>query len=93
MNASDAEKIGLVNYAVPEGSALDQSLKIAREILPNGPIGVRMAKEAIMRGSEVDIATGMAIENACYAQIATTKDRLEGLLAFKEKRKPQYKGE
>ncbi|KAI9912150.1 hypothetical protein PsorP6_009084 [Peronosclerospora sorghi] len=88
-----AEKIGLVDYAVPEGQAFDKALEIAREILPNGPVGVRMAKEAIMRGSEVDIASGMAIENACYAQVIPTKDRVEGLLAFKEKRKPQYTGE
>lgn len=82
-----------MDYAVPEGLAYDKALEIAREILPNGPVGVRMAKEAIMRGSEVDIASGMAIENACYAQVIPTKDRIEGLVAFKEKRKPQYKGE
>ena len=78
---------------MPEDKAYDKALKIAREILPNGPVGVRMAKEAIMKGSEVDIATGLAIENACYAQVIPTKDRIEGLTAFKEKRKPQYTGE
>ncbi|KAG7386757.1 hypothetical protein PHYPSEUDO_015265 [Phytophthora pseudosyringae] len=93
LNSEAAEKVGLVDYAVPEGKAYDKALEIAREILPNGPVGVRMAKEAIMRGSEVDIASGMAIENACYAQVVPTKDRIEGLVAFKEKRKPQYKGE
>ncbi|KAL4154987.1 hypothetical protein PRNP1_007101 [Phytophthora ramorum] len=93
LNSEAAEKVGLADYAVPEGKAYDKALEIAREILPNGPVGVRMAKEAIMRGSEVDIATGMAIENACYAQVIPTKDRIEGLVAFKEKRKPQYKGE
>ncbi|KAJ8522043.1 hypothetical protein ON010_g17748 [Phytophthora cinnamomi] len=93
LNSDAAEKVGLVDYAVPEGQAYDKALEIAREILPNGPVGVRVAKEAIMRGSEVDIASGMAIENACYAQVIPTKDRIEGLVAFKEKRKPQYKGE
>ncbi|KAG1711734.1 hypothetical protein DVH05_008977 [Phytophthora capsici] len=93
LNSEAAEKVGLVDYAVPEGNAYDKALEIAREILPNGPVGVRMAKEAIMRGSEVDIASGMAIENACYAQVVPTKDRIEGLVAFKEKRKPQYTGE
>uniref|UniRef100_A0AAV1U5Z0 Enoyl-CoA hydratase n=1 Tax=Peronospora matthiolae TaxID=2874970 RepID=A0AAV1U5Z0_9STRA len=93
LNAEAAKKIGLVDYAVPEGKAYDKALEIAREILPNGPVGIRMAKEAIMRGSEVDIASGMAIENACYAQVIPTKDRIEGLVAFKEKRKPQYTGE
>ncbi|KUF98345.1 GMP synthase [Phytophthora nicotianae] len=93
LNSEAAEKVGLVDYAVPEGKAYEKALDIAREILPNGPVGVRMAKEAIMRGSEVDIASGMAIENACYAQVIPTKDRIEGLVAFKEKRKPQYTGE
>ncbi|ETO63003.1 hypothetical protein F444_19167 [Phytophthora nicotianae P1976] len=93
LNSEAAEKVGLVDYAVPERKAYEKALDIAREILPNGPVGVRMAKEAIMRGSEVDIASGMAIENACYAQVIPTKDRIEGLVAFKEKRKPQYTGE
>lgn len=52
-----------------------------------------MAKEAITKGYDVDLATGMTIERACYAEVIPTKDRLEGLQAFKEKRKPHYKGE
>ncbi|RLN27042.1 hypothetical protein BBJ28_00008209 [Nothophytophthora sp. Chile5] len=92
LGSEAAEKVGLVDYAVPENKSLEKALEIAREILPNGPVGVRMAKEAIMKGSEVDIASGMAIENACYAQVIPTKDRMEGLVAFKEKRKPQYQG-
>lgn len=93
IGSETAEKIGLVDYAVEENKALDKALELAREILPNGPIGVRMAKEAITKGLEVDQATGMAIERACYAQVIPTKDRMEGLQAFREKRKPSYKGE
>jgi hypothetical protein len=44
-------------------------LALAKEILPNGPVGVKMAKFAIGKGSEVDMATGLAIEEACYAQV------------------------
>jgi len=54
---------------------------------------VRMAKIAITKGSEVDLASGLAIEEQCYAQIIHTKDRTEGLIAFKEKRPPRYMGE
>jgi methylglutaconyl-CoA hydratase len=93
IHSTAAEKIGLVDYAVEENQAYEKARELAREILPNGPVGVRMAKEAIMKGTEVDVASGMAIERACYAQVIPTKDRMEGLTAFKEKRKPKYRGE
>ncbi len=82
---------------VPQNSdgnaAYKRSLVLAREILPNGPVGVKMAKVAINRGSEVDLNSGLAIEEACYAQVIPTQDRLEALAAFVEKRKPNFKGE
>ena len=59
---------------------------------PQGPIALRMAKMAISKGAEVDLNSALAFEQQCYAQVIPTKDRLEGLLAFKEKRKPVYKG-
>jgi len=93
LTAADAASYGVINYAVPAGTALLRSLQLAREIAPQGPIAVRMAKEAVDKGIEVDLASSMAIEQACYAQIIPTADRLEGLAAFKEKRKPVYKGE
>jgi len=52
-----------------------------------------MAKAAINGGLEVDLHTGLTLEEACYAQLIPTKDRLEGLKAFAEKRAPSYKGE
>ncbi|KAJ8047878.1 Methylglutaconyl-CoA hydratase, mitochondrial [Holothuria leucospilota] len=70
----EAEKIGLVNYSVPQNdnhdAAYQRSLELAREILPNGPIAVQMAKLAIDRGTEVDLASGLAYEGAYYAQSA-----------------------
>ncbi|KAJ8047874.1 Methylglutaconyl-CoA hydratase, mitochondrial [Holothuria leucospilota] len=93
----EAERIGLVNYSVPQNdnhdAAYQRSLELAREILPNGPVAVHMAKLAIDKGLEVDLESGLAFEEAYYAQTIPTKDRIEGLMAFKEKRKPVYKGE
>ena len=74
-------------------AAFLKALALAEEILPNGPVGIKMAKIAINKGMDVDMGTAMSIEEACYAQVIPTKDRLEGLAAFKEKRKPKYMGE
>lgn len=93
----EGEAMGVVNHAVAQNAAkeaaYDRALQLAEEILPNGPISLRMAKKAIDKGIQVDIGTGYAIEEACYAQVVPTTDRLEGLKAFAEKRKPVYKGE
>lgn len=97
LNGGQAADIGLVNHSVPQNdnndAAYQRAVQLAEEIIPNGPIGVRMAKTAISKGMQVDIMSGLAVEQACYAQIIPTKDRIEGLKAFKEKRKPQFKGE
>ena len=93
IGAAEAERLGLVARVVPAGGALDAALGLAREILPNGPVALRMAKQAVNRGLELDLSSGLALEQACYAQVIPTKDRLEGLAAFREKRKPRYRGE
>lgn len=93
IDAVEAERLGLVDRVAPAGGALDAALALAREILPNGPVALRMAKQAVSRGLDMDRDAGLAFEQACYAQVIPTKDRLEGLAAFREKRKPQYRGE
>ncbi|RXN11811.1 methylglutaconyl- mitochondrial [Labeo rohita] len=97
LNGDEAKSLGLVNHAVEQNKSGDaaylRALDLAREIIPQGPIAIRMAKLAINQGIEVDLKTGLAIEEACYAQVIPTKDRLEGLQAFKEKRPPRFKGE
>ncbi|XP_054612464.1 methylglutaconyl-CoA hydratase, mitochondrial [Dunckerocampus dactyliophorus] len=97
VDGTEACRLGLVSHSVEQNKVGDaaylRALALAREINPQGPIAVRMAKLAINQGIEVDLSTGLAIEEACYAQVIPTKDRLEGLAAFKEKRSPNYKGE
>jgi len=97
LDGIDAAKIGLVEHVVEQNSTKDaayqRSVKLAEEILPQGPIAVKMAKLAIDWGMNADSTTAMAIEGMCYAQTVPTKDRVEGLLAFKEKRPPRYNGE
>lgn len=85
--------VNKVNEQNEQGTGAYQSaLEIARQILPNGPLAVKMAKKAISHGQQVDINNGCAIEEFCYSQIIPTNDRIEGLLAFVEKRKPNYTG-
>uniref|UniRef100_A0A3B4Y2E4 AU RNA binding protein/enoyl-CoA hydratase n=1 Tax=Seriola lalandi dorsalis TaxID=1841481 RepID=A0A3B4Y2E4_SERLL len=97
VDGTEACRLGLVSNSVEQNKSGDaaylQALQLAREINPQGPIAIRMAKLAINQGIEVDLSTGLAIEEACYAQVIPTKDRLEGLAAFKEKRRPHFKGE
>ncbi|KAJ3326884.1 hypothetical protein HDU76_012550 [Blyttiomyces sp. JEL0837] len=91
LTAKDAAALGLVNHAV-DGFAYEKALEIAREILPAGPIAIKMAKLAINQGSQLELSSGLSFEQSCYAQVIPTEDRLEGLRAFKEKRTPVYKG-
>ncbi len=93
ISAEEALKIGLVTHVVPKEKLLDKAFEIAREIASNGPIAVTQAKFAINRGIEVDIKTGLEIESKAYEVLIPTKDRVEALKAFKEKRKPRFKGE
>ena len=71
---------------------LEECRKMAAMICETGPIAIEQAKYAINHGIETDIATGLAIESNAYWVTIPTEDRLEGLAAFKEKRKPVYKG-
>ncbi|GAA0147858.1 hydratase [Lithospermum erythrorhizon] len=89
----DAVSLGLVNYCVPSGQARAKAIEIAQSINDKGPLAIKMAKQAIDEGFEVNMEEALAVEEECYEQILHTKDRLEGLAAFAEKRKPRYRGE
>ncbi|HJV46585.1 MAG TPA: enoyl-CoA hydratase [Bacillota bacterium] len=93
IDASEAREIGLVEYVTPAVSLMSKALDLANQIVRNAPIAVKQAKFAIDKGFEVDLNTGLAIEQNAYEITIPTKDRLEGLQAFKEKRPPLYKGE
>lgn len=97
LSGAQAQALGLVNHCVAQNeegnAAYHRARELAQEILPQAPIAVRLGKVAIDRGMEVDIASGMAIEGMCYAQNIPTRDRLEGMAAFREKRSPRFVGE
>jgi enoyl-CoA hydratase/carnithine racemase len=92
VDAEEALKIGLVNQVCEPKDLLEECCKMAALICETGPIAIEQAKYAINHGLETDIATGLAIESNAYWVCIPTEDRMEGLTAFKEKRKPVYKG-
>ncbi len=92
VDAREALQIGLVNQICDPESLLEECQKMAAMICETGPIAIEQAKYAINYGLETDLHTGLGIESNAYWVTIPTEDRLEGLAAFQEKRKPVYKG-
>jgi enoyl-CoA hydratase/carnithine racemase len=91
--AEEALAIGMVNQVCEPENLLEACQSMAAEICQTGPIAIEQAKYAINHGLETDLHTGLAIESNAYWVTIPTQDRLEGLAAFREKRKPVYRGE
>jgi enoyl-CoA hydratase/carnithine racemase len=92
IDAQEALEIGLINKICPPDSLLEECRKMAAMICETGPIAIQQAKYAINYGLETDLHSGLAIESNAYWITIPTEDRLEGLAAFREKRKPVYRG-
>ncbi|WP_147675197.1 enoyl-CoA hydratase [Numidum massiliense] len=93
VQAEEAARIGLVEYVTPAASLMERAQALATQIASNAPIAVAQAKFAIDKGYDSDLHTGLAIEKSAYEVTIPTEDRMEGLRAFKEKRRPRFKGE
>ena len=92
IDAQEAYRIGLVNIVVPPESVMPTARKWAETICQAGPLAVRAAKEAMLRGSSLTLEDGLRLENALEAYVMNTEDFTEGITAFGEKRKPDFKG-
>ena len=90
--AREASAEGVVDVLAPAGAALEKALELAAEIGANGPLALRAAKAAIVEGLELPLASGLAAELRAYESIIPTRDRVEALRAFAEKRKPRFEG-
>lgn len=90
--AQEAYDWGLVNRVLPQGELLEATLATARRIAANAPISVRQAKQSIHKGLQMSLADGLAFEIECYNRMVSTEDRHEGVRAFNEKRKPNFRG-
>lgn len=93
ISAEEGLNYGLFLEVTEPERLLERALEIANEIANNGPVALAQAKYAINKGIEVSLPVGLAIESNAYSVTIPTKDRIEGLTAFREKRKPVYTGE
>ncbi len=91
IDANRALQIGLVNRVVPAESLLDEAKQLAQKIVSKAPLAVRYAKQAINEGLQVDLERGQLIEQDLLALCFSTEDQKEGMKAFLEKRKPEFK--
>jgi enoyl-CoA hydratase/carnithine racemase len=91
-DAQWALRNGLVNYVVPADQVMPKARELAEAICQNGPLAVRAAKEAALRGIDLPFEEGLRVEAEQSRKVLQSEDAREGPLAFAQKRKPEYKG-
>lgn len=92
MSAKEAQAHGLVSRVVPIEMYLEEAKTLAREIASKPPIAVRFAKEAVNKVYELPLTEGLEYESRIFHTLFSTEDQKEGMAAFAEKRKPEWKG-
>ena len=92
IGCAEALRIGLINRRTDRGSALNEALATARVHAERAPLSLALIKRAVHRGLQSDIASGLELETFLVSSIYTTEDKEEGISAFLEKRKPQFRG-
>jgi enoyl-CoA hydratase/carnithine racemase len=92
ISASQAAELGVVDEVLEAGTARARGLVLAAQIAANSPVGLRQAKRAMRLGGDVDLATGLEVEDGCWRATALSGDRAEGTAAFIEKRPPVWPG-
>jgi enoyl-CoA hydratase len=92
LTAQQAERMGIVNHVHPPDRLLDEAKAMAARIASKGPVAVKLAKRAVNRAVETDLGTALDCEVESVSLCFATDDRVEGLKAFVERRRPDFKG-
>ena len=93
LDAAEAFRIGIVSRIVSSSEVKPVVMDIALKMAANGPIALKYAKEAIVKGLDMSLEQGLRLEADLYALLQTTSDRTEGVEAFRRKTTPNFKGE
>lgn len=92
IDAETALRCGLISEIHDLEQLRDRAHEIATRIAANAPLSVRAVKRLVNRGADMPLATAMEVERFVFGLLRDTEDRIEGRVAFKEKRKPDYQG-
>jgi enoyl-CoA hydratase/carnithine racemase len=91
-DAVEAAAMGIVNAVHPQGEWLERALALARTVAQRPPIAVRLAKQAILAAEEAGLSAGLESERRLYELSMATEDRIEGMQAFLDRRRPEFRG-
>jgi enoyl-CoA hydratase/carnithine racemase len=92
IDAAEAQSAGLVNLVAPRKRWLEEALEMAQRVARRPPIATRLAKQAVIAADETALSAGLEAERRLYELSFATEDRVEGMRAFIEKRRPEFKG-
>jgi enoyl-CoA hydratase len=92
VTAEEMHALGLVNHVVPKGDHLTEAIKLAKTVAAQAPVALRLAKDAVNAAFETTLEEGQEIERKNFFLLFATEDMREGMKAFIEKRKAEFKG-
>jgi enoyl-CoA hydratase/carnithine racemase len=92
IDAHEAHRIGIVNRVAPKNEWLDQAIELAEVVASRPPIAVQLGKKAVLAAEETTLSAGLDYERRLYELAMATEDRVEGMTAFIEKRRPEFRG-
>jgi enoyl-CoA hydratase/carnithine racemase len=92
ISATEANELGIVTKLAPADGWLDAALELAATVAERPPLAVRLGKQAVLAAEETAMSAGLDHERRLYELAMATEDRVEGMTAFLEKRKPEFRG-